>query len=390
MAVSGSAEAGRAVCWGEFLDEATGRLAAAGVASAASEARRLVAAAAGCDDAGWHAVLPTVATRRGVASFDRMLARRVAGEPLQYVLGSWGFRTLDLFVDSRVLIPRPETETVVGCALDELRRRADELAAVVSEELSQPGGGGGVPLHSSAHGRRVVADRPPAPPLPLSLEEGDPSARPRTGAELSQPGGGGGVPLYSCAHGRRVVAGRPPAPPPPVEPALLAADLGCGSGAIGLSLAAERPDVEVVCTDVSADALAVASANLAGLGRPARRVRLAEGSWFEALPEEYRGRFDVIVSNPPYIAVDDPLPPEVADHEPQVALYSGRTGLEATSTILSGAPVWLAPGGALVLELADGTAGRVRELAQSAGLVDVAVHRDLAGRERVLVARRRS
>ena len=340
MAVSGSAEVGRAVCWGEFLDEATGRLAAAGVASAASEARRIVAAAAGCDDAGWHAVLPTAATRRGVAAFDRMLARRVAGEPLQYVLGSWGFRTLDLFVDSRVLIPRPETETVVGCALDELRRRADELAAA---------------------------------------GEGSPGS-----------GGRGGVPLGSATHGRRVVAGRPPAPPPPVEPALLAADLGCGSGAIGLSLAVERPDVEVVCTDVSADALAVASANLAGLGRPARRVRLAEGSWFEALPDEHRGSFDVIVSNPPYIAVDDPLPPEVADHEPQVALYSGRTGLEATSTILSGVPVWLAPGGAVVLELADGTAGRVRELAQSAGLVDVAVHRDLAGRERVLVARRRS
>ena len=380
MAVSGSAEVGRAVCWGEFLDEATGRLAAAGVASAASEARRIVAAAAGCDDAGWHAVLPTAATRRGVAAFDRMLARRVAGEPLQYVLGSWGFRTLDLFVDSRVLIPRPETETVVGCALDELRRRADELAAA-GEGSPGSGGRGGVPLGSATHGRRVVAGRPPAPPPPSSpLGEGDPSAPPCEGEKMSGSGGRGGVPLGSATHGRRVVAGRPPALPPPVEPALLAADLGCGSGAIGLSLAVERPDVEVVCTDVSADALAVASANLAGLGRPARRVRLAEGSWFEALPDEHRGGFDVIVSNPPYIAVDDPLPPEVADHEPQVALYSGRTGLEATSTILSGVPVWLAPGGAMVLELADGTAGRVRELAQSVGLVDVAVHRDLAGR----------
>ena len=320
MAVSGSAAGGRAVYWSEFLDEAAGRLAAAGVASAGSEARRIVAAAAGCDDAGWHAVLSTAATRRGVAAFDAMLARRVAGEPLQYVLGSWGFRTLDLFVDSRVLIPRPETETVVGCALDELRRRADQLA--------------------------------------------------EAGEGSSQPG----------------------APPPGAEgPAmLLAADLGCGSGAIGLSLAAERPDVEVVCTDVSADALAVASANLAGLGRPARRVRLAEGSWFEALAQQHRGLFDVIVSNPPYIGVDDPLAPEVADHEPQVALYSGRTGLEATSTILAGAPGWLAPGGAVVLELADGTAGSVRELAQAAGLADVTVHRDLAGRDRVLVAHRRS
>ena len=293
------------VLWRELLREATERLTAARVDSAAVEARRIMVAAAGCDDTAWHGVLSRPATRRGVASFDRMLGRRAAGEPLQYVLGAWGFRTLDLFVDHRVLIPRPETEVVAGRALDELQRRADELVS------------------------------------------------------------GGGVP-----------------------PMLLAVDLGCGSGAIGLSLAAERVDVEVVCTDVSADALAVASANLAGLGRPARRVRLAEGSWYEALPAELRGRLDVIISNPPYIAAGVSLPPEIADHEPPVALYSGSTGLDATATILAGAPEWLAPGGAVVLELADGTAGRVQELADSAGLADVAVHPDLAGIDRVLVARR--
>jgi release factor glutamine methyltransferase len=289
------------VLWRELLDEATERLGAAGVAAAAVEARRMVVAAAGCDDTAWHRELHRPATRRGVASFDRMLGRRIAGEPLQYVLGSWGFRTLDLFVDRRVLIPRPETELVAGCALDELRRRAEAVP----------------------------------------------------------------------------------------DPALLAADLGCGSGAIGLSLAAERVDVEVVCTDVSADALAVASANLAGLGRPARRVRLLEGSWFEALPDELRGRFDVIVSNPPYIAAgSDLLPTEIADHEPPVALYSGSTGLEATDEILSGSVDWLAPGGAVVLELADGTAGAVRNLAASAGLLDASVQNDLAGLERIFTARR--
>jgi len=271
------------------------------VASAGVEARRIAVAAAGCDDAARHRELDRPATRRGVVSFDRMLGRRVAGEPLQYVLGSWGFRTLDLFVDPRVLIPRPETEIVTGCALDELQRRAGALS----------------------------------------------------------------------------------------NPTLLAADLGCGSGAIGLSLAAERVDVEVICTDVSAEALAVASANLAGLGRPAARVRLAEGSWYEALPPEARGCFDVIVSNPPYVADgSDSLPREIADHEPPVALYSGRTGLEATEEILAGAPEWLAPGGAVVLELSDGTAGRVERLATSAGLAEVAVHPDLAGTDRVLVARR--
>ena len=290
---------GGVVLWRELLGEATERLTAAGVDSAAVEARRIVVAAAGCDDTAWHGVLSRPATRRGVASFDRMLGRRAAGEPLQYVLGAWGFRTLDLFVDHRVLIPRPETEIVAGRALDELQRRADEAG-----------------------------------------------------------------------------------------PMLLAADLGCGSGAIGLSLVAERVDVEVVCTDISSDALAVASANLAGLGRPARRVRLAEGSWYEALPAGLRGRLDVIVSNPPYIAAGGSLPSEIADHEPPVALFSGNTGLEATSTILAGAPEWLAPGGAVVLELADGTAARVQELADSTGLVDVAVHPDLSGIDRVLVARR--
>ena len=290
-----------------MLDEAAERLTEAGVVSAGTEARRLVVAASGCDDASWHGELGRPATRRGVAAFDSMLARRVAGEPLQYVLGSWGFRTLDLLVDRRVLIPRPESEITADCALDELQRRAGGVAA------------------------------------------GDVSA---TGDML------------------------------------LAADLGCGSGAIGLSLVAERADVEVFCTDVSADALAVVSANLAGLGGPARRVRLAQGSWFEALPAESRGGFDVIVSNPPYIAAGDPLPAEIADHEPPVALYSGQTGLEATSTILAEAPEWLAPGGAVVLEMADGAADRVVELAEATGLADVAAHLDHNGVARVLVARR--
>lgn len=339
-----SGDVGCVVLWRELLAEAAERLAAAGMESAAVEARRIVVAAAGCDDAAWHRELDRPATRRGVAAFDRMLRRRAAGEPLQYVLGSWGFRGLDLFVDPRVLIPRPETEITAGCALAELQRRADE-----------PGTGPGAPRQS---------------------------------------GGPTGVPLRSSTRGGESSRPGLPAPPPrcgPSEraPTLLAADLGCGSGAIGLSLAAERVDVAVICTDISAEALAVASANLAGLGRPAARVRLAEGSWYEALPPEERGRFDVIVSNPPYIAGgSDSLPPEIADHEPRVALYSGRTGLEATEVILAGAPDWLAPGGAVVLELSDGTSGRVQDLAQSSGLADIALHRDLAGSERVLVARR--
>ena len=138
-----------------------------------------------------------------------MVARRAGGEPLQYVLGRWGFRTLDLLVDRRVLIPRPETEVVAGLAIDALA------------------GSDGDRSSTSAPGRAPSPCRSP------------PSA------------------------------GR---------------------------------DVEVWATDASADALAVARANLAGLGRRRRGVRLVEGDWFDALPDELRGRVDVVVSNPPYVA----------------------------------------------------------------------------------------
>jgi len=141
-------------------------------------------------------------------------------------------------------------------------------------------------------------------------------------------------------------------------------------------------------TDVSADALAVARANLAGLGRRAAAVRLVEGDWFEALPRDLRGRVDVVVSNPPYVAATDSLPAEVADWEPASALVPGPTGLEAVAHIVDGAPAWLAPGGVLVVEIGEAQGWAVADLARAAGFVDVAVHPDLAGRDRALVARR--
>jgi len=127
----------------------------------------------------------------------------------------------------------------------------------------------------------------------------------------------------------------------------------------------------------------------AAVGLAAHRVRLAEGSWFEALPDDLRGRFHVIVSNPPYVAEDEyaGLPPEVKDHEPRQALVPGPTGLEALAEIVAGAPQWLVRGGALVLELAPHQSGRAMELAMAAGFAEAEVRRDLAARDRVLVAR---
>jgi release factor glutamine methyltransferase len=169
----------------------------------------------------------------------------------------------------------------------------------------------------------------------------------------------------------------------------LAVDLGTGSGAIALSLAAERwPHIEVWATDRSPDALEVARANLAGLGRRAAVVRLAEGDWFGALPDDLRGRVDVLVSNPPYVAADDPLPPAVADWEPTAALVPGPTGLEAIEHLVAQAPDWLAPGGTLVVEIGETQGAAVVALASAAGFPTAAIHPDLAGRDRALVARR--
>jgi release factor glutamine methyltransferase len=168
------------------------------------------------------------------------------------------------------------------------------------------------------------------------------------------------------------------------------ADLGTGSGAIALALASELPDAEVWATDVSPEALAVARANLAGIGSAATRVRLEAGSWFDALPDDLRGRLKVIVSNPPYVAETEvpDLPSVVVDWEPRQALVSGPTGLEAIEAIVAEAPAWLDPQGAvLVVELAPHQAAPATALAYAAGFDAVEIVRDLADRDRVLVAR---
>jgi release factor glutamine methyltransferase len=291
------------VPWRAFLQEATNRLRVAGSPHPDGDARRIVERASGWEGAEHHLHLDEPATVRQVAFFDAMVERRAAGEPLQYVLGCWGFRTLDLLVDRRVLIPRPETETVAERALAEVDRRRAERAAA----------------------------------------------------------GAGAVTVV---------------------------DLGTGSGAIALAVAVERPGVEVWATDRSGDALAVARANLAGVGSAGARVRLAEGDWFAALPSELHGATDVIVSNPPYVAAADDLPAEVRDWEPVGALIAGPSGLEDLERLVDGAPDWLVPGGALVVELAPHQAAAVAARARDAGYTAVEVGRDLTGRERLVVARR--
>jgi release factor glutamine methyltransferase len=167
-------------------------------------------------------------------------------------------------------------------------------------------------------------------------------------------------------------------------------DLGTGSGAIALSVAHERPGTRVVATDADPQALAVASANLAGLGMAGATVELSGGDWFDALTASHQdlaGAVDVVVANPPYIADDEQLDPVVADHEPRGALVAGPEGTEDLEVIISGARAWLRPGGAVVVECAPHQAGGLADLARACGYEDVEVGRDLAGRQRMVIAR---
>ena len=287
--------------WRQIWGEAGDRLGQAGYR--AVDARRIVEEVSGLVGAEWILGLDGAVTEREMARFDSLVARRLSGEPLQYVLGRWGFRTLDLAVDRRALIPRPETEFVVEIALAEFDRLESRIGA------------GGDRL-------RVV-------------------------------------------------------------------DLGTGTGAIALSIAAERVGSEVWAVDRSPGAVDLARSNLAGLGRAATRVRVALGSWFDPLPPELVGRIDMIVSNPPYVADRDVVSDDVAAWEPAEALYSGIDGLDAIRTIVGGAPTWLCVGGTLVLEIAPTQRDAVTELLFDAGFTAVGVHPDLAGRDRVAVGRLR-
>jgi release factor glutamine methyltransferase len=259
-------------------------------------ARWLCEHASGCDSDEFGGILDELVSERSAQHLHSMLARYATGEPLQYVMGRWAFRRLDLLVDSRVLIPRPETELLVE--------------------------------HVTRYAMQKIRD---------------------------------------VGRGVTIV------------------DLGTGSGAVGLSLLHELPfeSAEVWMTDMSEDALHVARANAAGVGRNAVGARFGQGSWYEALPSDLLGSLDAIVSNPPYIAVGDSLVGDsVLKWEPHNALFAGKDGLNDLRIIVAGATDWLAPGGLLAVEMGFTQAAVVTQLFESAGFNHVSVHKDLAGLDR--------
>lgn len=291
----GDQETDGTVSWRELLAEGVERFTRAGIDEPEVSARRIVEECSGAEGAELALVLSDLVTQRGMAAFDQRMARRLAGEPIQYVVGRWGFRSLDLFVDRRVLIPRPETEIVAGVAIAEVQR----LAA----------------------------------------------------------------------------AGK-----------VTAVDLGCGSGAIGLSIAEEVSEADVWLTDVSDDALVVARSNLVGLGRKAIRTRIEAGSWFDALPVELKGTVGVVASNPPYIAAAEELSPGVTDWEPTLALVPGPEGTESLDVIVDQAHEWLVGDGALILEMSPWQTEVIADRA-SKHFVEVEIFDDLNGLARGVVAR---
>ena len=162
-------------------------------------------------------------------------------------------------------------------------------------------------------------------------------------------------------------------------------DLGTGSGAIALALARERPAAQVTATDISPEALQIACSNADKL-QVSERLRFVEGDLLGAVPGE---QFDVVVSNPPYVARRDAerLPPELA-HEPEVALFGGEDGFAVSSRLVGEVQDGLVPGGAFAIEVAPDQAERTAEECRQAGLEEIEILRDLARRPRVVAARK--
>lgn len=271
----------------EALDSAVIAIAAAGSDTPRLDAEVLLAAALGVDRTTLFMDPAREVTGPAVRAFQDAVRRRSAGrEPVAYITGRRGFRHLELKVDARVLVPRPETELLVEIGVDLL-----------------------------AHGARVV-------------------------------------------------------------------DVGTGSGAIALALAHERPDLEVLATDISAGALDVARANAVRLGFDGA-VTFRAGDLLAGA-----GPVDAVLSNPPYVAEGEraSLAPEITRHEPPGALFAGEDGLDVIRRLVPAA----AQAGArlLAIELGEGQGGAVARLMHEAGFVAVHARRDLAGIERVMVGTR--
>ncbi len=292
-----------------------------------------------------------------------LVGRALKHEPIQYLTGEAYFFGLPLWVDRRVLIPRPSSETIVEEVIQVVRRRERDAKTAAAEALAAAN-----------------------PSEPGTAIEGG-----ATGAALE-------IPVEVAAINTPPSAPEPAAPARPVvKPksligqGLLIADVCTGSGCIGLALAKNLTGARVIATDISPDALESARANAerCTLGGPSSRIEFRRGDLLEPLAD-VAGQVDVLVSNPPYIPDHewDAVEANVKNFEPHTALRGGPDGLLFVRTLLEGAPAIVRPGGLVLVEIAACTADQASQIARSAGLVDVRVLKDGEGLDRVVAARR--
>ena len=287
------------------------------------------------------------------------LRRRVAGEPLQYITGETAFRQLDIICEPGVLIPRPETELLCEFVLDYIDRTV---------------------LHRDAEEERCARAALPWNAEVERLRAAEEAAR------AAEPGSSAAGSEAGELPGQDDEADALPAPEPRTARVF---EVGCGTGCISLSLAAERPGrVTCVATDVEPRAISLAERNRERAGIAAGAVEVREGDLVRPMRPEERETFDVLVSNPPYIpsGVMATLPREVSAFEPHLALDGGADGLDVFRRLLDAAPDVLRQGGLFACELFEDATEPAAELCRQAGMADVRVASDLTGRPRFVLA----
>ncbi len=267
------------------------------------------------------------------AVFEALLKRRLAGEPLAYILGRREFYGLDLMVTPDTLIPRPDTETLVDAALER----------IPSPNTTFP---------SSSRTRGSIGF------LDIEVPKMDPRVREDDGGESSE-----GIESNYSSLDFKVL------------------DLGTGTGAIALAIAYHRPQAAVTAVDFSKSALKVAQQNAKHL--KIANVLFMHSDWFSALKGQ---KFDVIVSNPPYIEAHDPHLTAL-NYEPISALTSGIDGLDDLRKIIRSALIYLKPQAWIMLEHGYNQAALVQDLLAENGLTDIATLKDLGGNDRVTMAK---
>ena len=300
------------------------------------------------------------ASAEELTTLRALVTRALAHEPVQYLIGEWSFFGLDLKVDQRALIPRPCTEIIPEEVIQHARR-AGRLGKVTFGETK--------PLGADAPAALEPADDVPAP------------------NEAEQP-----------------APAEDPAPTPQADGSgILIADVGTGTGCIAISLLRNIPGAKAFATDVSAEALALATENAELLGLT-DRFKPLQGDLLGPLldypgvakaADSGRGALDYLVSNPPYIPDhewDDPeqMGANVKGHEPDLALRGGTDGLDLVRPLISEGPRLLKPGGLRLIEIASSCAEAVLALAQANPLLTGAgILNDLEGKPRTLRAERR-